>query len=168
MVGSGLVRGLLVTARHFLATYLRDIRRFPQRYRQGPLEPQQQALTGFFTVQYPEERLRMFPRFRGRLAQMRDPESGDYLCTACKACERACPHGAIGVEGQRNPDRESKKRMLVTRFVWDAGRCLYCGLCVEACRFDALRWRQEYELAGYNRESLLYDFERLMASGSEQ
>ena len=168
MVGMGLIKGLAVTARHVVETYLRDLKNFPRRYRSEPVEVQEQGLYGLFTVQYPNERLRMTPRFHGHLIQKRSAESGDYNCTACKACERACPHGVITVEGERNPDRESKKRMLVTRFTWDAGRCLYCGLCVEACNFDALAWGQGYELAVYSREQTVYDFERLLALGDEK
>jgi NADH-quinone oxidoreductase subunit I len=167
MVGIGLLKGLAVTLRHFVDTYLEDLKNFPRRYREEPVELQEQSLRGFFTVQYPEERLRMFPRFHGHLQQARDPETGDYLCTACKACERACPHGVITVEGERNPDRESTKRMLVTRFTWDSGRCLYCGLCVEACRFDALHWAQDFELAAYSRDNLVFDFERLLVPSGQ-
>ena len=166
MIGWGLLKGLWVTLRHVFETYRQDLARFPRRYRKEPLT-QSPALRGLFTVQYPEERLRMFERFHGHLVQKRDPETGDYRCTACKACERACPHGVISVEGERNPDRESKKRMLVTRFTWDAGRCMYCGLCVEACNFDALGWGQGCELAAYSRQATLYDFERLLALGGQ-
>jgi len=165
MIGTGLVRGLWVTFTHAFATYWRDVRKFPRRYRREPIERQEPDLLGFFTVQYPNERLRMFPRFRGHLVQKRDLATGDYNCTACKACERACPHGAISVEGERNPNRESKKRMLVTRFIWDAGRCMYCGLCVEACPSGALHWGQGYELASYTREGMVYDFEQLLKLG---
>ncbi|HOQ99798.1 MAG TPA: NADH-quinone oxidoreductase subunit I [Anaerolineae bacterium] len=162
MLGTGLLKGLAVTFRHVVATYVKDLKSFPRRYRKEPVAGQDPSLRGFFTVQYPEERLRMFARFHGCLLQARDPETGDYKCTACRACERACPHGVIVVEGERNPDRESKKKMLVTKFTWDAGRCLFCGLCVEACNFDALRWSQDYELASYDRDALVYDFERLL------
>ncbi len=165
MLGTGLLKGLAVTITHFVDTYVQDLKRFPRRYRKEPVEPQAPALRGFFTVQYPEERLRMFPRFHGQLVQARD-ETGDYKCTACKSCERACPHGVITVEGERNPDRESKKKMLVTTFTWDAGRCLFCGLCVEACNFDALRWAQDYELADYSRDALVYDFERMLGKSN--
>lgn len=167
MVGTGLLKGLWVTLRHVVETYRQDWNKFPRRYRREPVALQEQSLTGLFTVQYPEERLRMFPRFHGHLIQKRDPETGLYNCTACKACERACPHGVISVEGERNPDRESKKKMLVTRFTWNAGRCLYCGLCVEACPSDALHWGQGYELAVRNREELIFDFERLLELGDQ-
>jgi len=167
MTGMGLLKGLAVTFGHLADTYLKDLKNFPRRYRQEPMEQQEQALRGFFTIQYPNERLRMFPRFHGHLIQKRDPQTGVYNCTACKACERACPHGVITVESERNPDRESKKKLLVTRFTWDAGRCMYCGLCVESCNSDALAWGQGYELAAYSREAMVFDFERLLALGDE-
>ena len=166
MVGIGLLKGLGVTLRHVIETYIRDMSHFPRRYRREPVEGQEPALRGLFTVQYPEERVRMAPRFHGHLIQCKDGE-GQYLCTACKACERACPHGVIVVEGERNPDRESKKKMLVTRFTWDAGRCMYCGLCVEACNFDALKWGLGYELSTYKRDELVFDFDQLLVWGDK-
>lgn len=138
--GIGVVRGLKVVLSEMIQTYTR----------------------GAFTVEYPEERPAIAERFRGRLLWLYDvdPETGEKVprCTACLACARACPHGVISMETER---REDRKRV-VTRFDVDLGLCMYCGLCVEACNFYALRMSQEFELATYDRASLVWDMEKLL------
>ena len=58
------------------------------------------AVTGkyFFarsiTVQFPEEKTPMSPRFRG-LHALRRYENGEERCIACKLCEAVCPAMAI-------------------------------------------------------------------------
>lgn len=96
------------------------------------------------TVQYPERLERpvsemLPPRYRGFLEVQMD------ICTGCKRCERACPIECIAIDLVKNP--ETKKQEM-TRFDIDMGKCMYCGLCVEACKFEstgAIRHTTEFE-----------------------
>lgn len=161
MLGRGMVKGLLVTIGHMIDTYRRGPKRFPKRYlSDGTMERLRPDTRGLTTVQYPFERLEMFPRFRGVLAHLRDPETGKYRCTACMACERACPHGVIAIEAEG----KGKERTL-TSYKYDLGRCIFCRLCVEACPFDAIEMSREYEWACTEDEKHVLELEDLLEIG---
>lgn len=96
------------------------------------------------TVHYPREALKMPKRYRGHVILVRDPVTGQSLCVACKACEKACPSDCIVVEGLK---REGEKRKSVTEFKLDFTKCSLCGSCVEACPVDALDFSKDYNLA---------------------
>ncbi len=162
MFGIGMVKGLGVTLTHFIATYVDDLKhwvrlqryRYPDRiYRRH--KPDQK---GIFTIQYPEERMEMFPRFRGCLMQMRNPATGEPNCTACGVCARVCPHGCIKIVTSDGPNGQ---RGLVS-YEAHLENCMVCGLCVEACPFNALGMSPEYENATYQREELVYDMDTLL------
>ncbi len=108
------------------------------------------------TVQYPEEKLKLYPRFRGLIRLFRD-EAGKDLCIACTNCAKACPDSLITVKGERGED----KRMHLTDFTYDMSRCMFCGLCVEACPNDALRFTHVYELAVHDRSKLFLRMEEM-------
>ncbi len=93
------------------------------------------------TQQYPENRetLTMFPRFRGRLAMLTDPDDGTVLCTACGICEKACPNGSISVLSCR----DGAGRKIIGRYIYRFQQCTLCGLCVESCPFGAIRMAQD-------------------------
>jgi len=74
------------------------------------------------------------PRYRGRFLLIREPETGELRCTGCKTCANACPGRCIEVTA------ENRK---VATFRIELEKCLYCGLCVEACPFEALGMMQE-------------------------
>jgi len=93
-----------------------------------------------FTVQYPEERAPMSPRFRGLHAQRRYP-NGEERCIACKLCEAVCPAQAITIEAE--PRADGSRR--TTRYDIDLFKCIFCGYCQESCPVDAIVETRVYE-----------------------
>lgn len=170
MYGLGVLKGLWVTIRHYWGTYVWDIPAYLGGKKallrgvspSGVAERAAPRLEGFFTLQYPEERYRMFNRFRGPLVHLRDEETGGPRCTACGMCEKACPHGVIsGIEGEgKGKDRRA------TAYQYALGRCIFCRLCVEACPFDAIELSHLYELAFYEPQ-LSWDLEKCLAEGDK-
>lgn len=159
--GQGIVKGLWVTIRHFWGTIFTDLRKFPRRYARAGETPTRgdPTLTGTFSIQYPEEKAPMWPRFRGALMHLRD-EAGKPRCTACGMCVKACPHGVISVEGE---GKGKERRASV--YTYDLGRCIFCRQCVEACPFNSIELSREYELAVYRREKTVWGLEELLALG---
>ena len=125
------------------------------------------ALTGKYmfakkiTVQFPEEKTPISPRFRGLHALRRYP-NGEERCIACKLCEAICPAQAITIEA--GPRRNDGTRR-TTRYDIDMVKCIYCGLCQEACPVDAIVEGPNFEFAAETREELYYDKEKLLANG---
>src|SRR5438094_9325193 len=114
------------------------------------------------TVQYPEEKTPMSPRFRGLHALRRYP-NGEERCIACKLCEAVCPALAITIESE--PREDGSRR--TTRYDIDMVKCIYCGLCQEACPVDAIVEGPNLEFATETREELLYDKTKLLANGDK-
>ena len=85
------------------------------------------------TVQFPEERTPISPRFRGLLALRRYP-NGEERCIACKLCEAVCPALAITIESE--PREDGSRR--TTRYDIDMFKCINCGLCEESCPVDSI------------------------------
>ena len=116
---------------------------------------------GAVTVQYPHEKEDLAPRTRGVIALKEEN------CTVCMLCARECPDWCIYIEGhkeKRPPRREGGKPRTVNaldRFDIDYALCMYCGICVEVCPFDALFWTPEYEYSESTIADLLHDKERL-------
>ncbi len=109
------------------------------------------------TVQYPREKLRMSPAYRGHTEFVLDPETKTHRCIACEMCSRVCPSQLIHLEGVK-----VGKKKLPTKYVIHYHYCSLCGLCVEACPTQALKFSDEYRLAGYRREDAEIDvFARL-------
>lgn len=100
------------------------------------------------TVQYPEVKLPMAPRFRGGFLELNVDK-----CIACGLCAMACPNDVIALATDK--DENNKKRL--TAYKHEAGLCLFCNLCVEACPTKALAWTQNYEMAVFSRGGMTCD-----------
>ncbi len=112
------------------------------------------------TVEYPEEKTPLSPRFRG-LHALRRYESGEERCIACKLCEVVCPALAITIESEERDDGSRR----TTRYDIDFSKCIYCGFCQEACPVDAIVETHEFEYATETRAELYYDKDMLLAVG---
>ena len=112
------------------------------------------------TINYPFEKGKLSPRFKGEHALRRYP-NGEERCIACKLCEAVCPAQAITIESEMKDDGSRK----TTRYDIDMVKCIYCGLCQEACPVDAIVEGPNFEFATETREELLYSKEKLMDNG---
>lgn len=101
------------------------------------------------TVKYPYESLKMPERFRGHIELTAD-EAGQPKCVACMACQKACPSECIALEGEKPA---GATRRVVTRYTLNFTTCSLCGLCVESCKFDALRFSKDYNLASLDKDA---------------
>jgi len=126
------------------------------------------ALTGRYlfarkiTIQFPEERTPMSPRFRGLHALRRYP-NGEERCIACKLCEAVCPALAITIESEQREDNTRR----TTRYDIDLTKCIFCGLCEESCPVDSIVETRIYDYHGEKRGDLLYTKDMLLAVGDK-
>jgi NADH-quinone oxidoreductase subunit I len=124
------------------------------------------ALTGKYlfkkkiTVQYPEEKTPMSPRFRGLHALRRYP-NGEERCIACKLCEAVCPALAITIESEQRADGTRRTK----RYDIDLTKCIFCGFCEESCPVDSIVETHIFEYHGEERGDLYMTKEKLLAIG---
>tara|TARA_B100000700_G_scaffold100597_3_gene113335 strand:- start:5882 stop:6400 length:519 start_codon:yes stop_codon:yes gene_type:complete len=135
----GLVKGLGVT----IKTMLRTLTKGPH------------------TVQYPKVKEAPTPRARGVITLHEEN------CTACMLCARECPDWCIYIEGHkykappRRPGGKPRQKNALDRFDIDFSLCMYCGICVEVCPFEALFWSPEFEYSEPRIADLLHDKSKL-------
>jgi NADH-quinone oxidoreductase subunit I len=112
------------------------------------------------TVQYPEQRPKLPPNYRGVHRLNRD-EQGRVKCVACYMCATACPAHCIDIVAAPAPwpDREKYPET----FVIDELRCIYCAMCEEACPVDAIELTSLFDLTGLSREGMMFDKEKLLS-----
>jgi NADH-quinone oxidoreductase subunit I len=146
MLGEGIIKGMIETARNFAGSYVSKER--------------------LVTVQYPEERLplkeatRQFPF----LVYDGDDWEAGLRCVACQICEKECPPQCIYIEKSRDkkPDYTGKPQLYPAVFDIDYSVCMSCQICVEVCPFDAIKMDAEYELSTTDRfDGLLLHKDRL-------
>lgn len=118
------------------------------------------AFTRRATVQYPDEKIYLPPRYRGRIILSRDPDGGER-CVACYLCAAACPVDCI--ELQATEDEHGRR--YPAHFRINFSRCIYCGFCEEACPTCAIQLTPDFEMSECQRESLVYEKEDLLISG---
>ncbi len=112
------------------------------------------------TVQYPEEKTPMSPRFRG-LHALRRYANGEERCIACKLCEATCPALAITIESDQREDGTRR----TTRYDIDLFKCIYCGFCEEACPVDAIVETREFEYHFEKRGEQIMTKDKLLQVG---
>jgi NADH-quinone oxidoreductase subunit I len=132
--GVGLIKGLIVTLKHLLSRSI--------------------------TQEYPHEKPDLPPRTRGVIALK--PEN----CTVCWKCSRECPDWCIYIESHKETHEpasggRARSAKVLDRFAIDYALCMYCGICVEVCPFDALFWSPEFEYATYSIQELTHEKEKL-------
>jgi NADH-quinone oxidoreductase subunit I len=124
------------------------------------------ALTGRYifarkiTIQFPEEKTPLSPRFRGLHALRRYP-NGEERCIACKLCEAVCPALAISIDSEEREDGSRR----TTRYDIDLTKCIFCGFCEESCPVDSIVETNILEYHGEKRGDLYYTKEMLLAIG---
>src|SRR5438067_3709065 len=179
--GYGIYTGHMVTLRRFLLTFWNDIRAgkalrrrggghqfvdlWPGRAERGkePTVFQDSKTEGLFTVEYPDERLPVYERFRVLPVLIYDDEDGNVRCTSCNICAKVCPPQCIWMTHAHGPDH--KPVPLPEDFFIDMDVCMNCGLCAEYCPFDAIKMDQNFELSNYERhQTHIFDLQDLLVS----
>jgi NADH-quinone oxidoreductase subunit I len=112
------------------------------------------------TVQYPEKKPYLPPRWRGRIILSRDPDGGER-CVACYLCAVACPVDCIALQATE----DEHGRRYPASFRINFSRCIFCGYCEEACPTYAIQLTPDCELGEYDRRNLVYEKEDLLISG---
>jgi NADH-quinone oxidoreductase subunit I len=128
------------------------------------------VVEGPVTIQYPEEKTPVYPRFRGRHKLHRFEDTELEKCVGCSLCAAACPADCIRVVAAENtPDnRVSAGERYAEIYEINMTRCIFCGYCEIACPFDAITMGHDYELSDYNRSDLIFTKEMLLAEPIER
>ena len=122
------------------------------------------------TIQYPEEKVPVYPRFRGRHKLHRFEDTGLEKCVGCSLCAAACPADCIRVVAAENTpeNRVSAGERYAAVYEINLSRCIFCGYCEVACPFDAITMGHDYELSDYDRTDLIFTKEMLLAEPLER
>jgi NADH-quinone oxidoreductase subunit I len=122
------------------------------------------------TIQYPEEKTPVYPRFRGRHKLHRFEDTGLEKCVGCSLCAAACPADCIRVVAAENTaeNRVSAGERYAAVYEINLSRCIFCGYCEIACPFDAITMGHDYEMSDYTRSDLIFTKEMLLSEAIER
>lgn len=112
------------------------------------------------TLEYPEEKPDIPPRWRGRIILSRDPD-GAERCVACYLCAAACPVDCIALQAAQ----DNQGRRYPEFFRINFSRCIFCGFCEEACPTLAIQLTNDFEMSEYRRPNLVYEKQHLLIDG---
>ena len=112
------------------------------------------------TIQYPDQKPRLPPRYRGRIILSRDP-SGAERCVACYLCAVACPVDCIALQATEDETGRRYPEFFRINF----SRCIFCGWCEEACPTYAIQLTPDFEMSEFRRQDLVYEKEHLLIDG---
>jgi NADH-quinone oxidoreductase subunit I len=166
MNGIGILKGLGITFKHFIDTYVDDIKWLGKRYNnpEGIARRRSAGTKGIFTIQYPEEKMPVPEEFRYiPFLVYEEGAHGEKVqrCTSCGICAKVCPPQCIWIKRTNDPVT-GKPVPTPAAFFIDVDICMNCGLCAEYCPFDAIKMDHDYEIATYDRQSEnIYDMEKL-------
>ena len=149
MLGTGILKGMVETAKNFVGSYTDEERLITVQYPEEQLPPQEAARNFPFLVHDGD-----------------DPMKG-LRCVACQICEKECPPKCIYIEKSKDkkPDYIGKPQFYPAAFDIDISVCMSCQICVEVCPFEAIKMDTEFELSNTDRfRGLLLDREQLAKS----
>jgi NADH-quinone oxidoreductase subunit I len=151
MIGTGILKGMAVTARNFVGSYFDKER--------------------LITVQYPEERIPLPENYRNfpfLVYDGGDPHAG-LRCVACKICEKECPPQCIYIvkSEDKKPDYMGKPQFYPKVFDIDISVCMSCQICVEVCPFEAIKMDKDFELSRRERFDALLMRKNDLAKSNE-
>jgi NADH-quinone oxidoreductase subunit I len=167
MYGLGLIKGLGVTLKHFLMTFVDDFRHRGRKYytKEGIQRRMSIDTDGIFTIQYPEEKMPVPEEFRYiPFLLYEEGENGEKIdrCTSCGICSKVCPPQCIWIVRTNDP-ATGRPVPEPAEFYIDVDICMNCGFCAEYCPFDAIKMDHNYELSVYNRhEKNIFNKEKLL------
>jgi len=144
--GQGLLKGLRVVWDHWVGSFRKN--------------DNFTKIHGTFTVEYPDERVKLPQAYRNMPVLLYDDETGHELCTGCYQCSRACPPQVIHIT-QAKDETTGKMVPASTEFLIEYDACMSCGFCAEVCPFDAIKMDHIYELSTADRFGLLVNKEQL-------
>jgi NADH-quinone oxidoreductase subunit I len=152
-------RGAVAGAYRVFGETLRGLKTTFARVVEGPV-----------TIQYPEEKTPVYPRFRGRHKLHRFEDTGLEKCVGCSLCAAACPADCIRVVAAENTseNRVSAGERYAAVYEINLSRCIFCGYCEVACPFDAITMGHDYEMSDYTRSDLIFTKEMLLAESIER
>ena len=172
MYGPALAKGLAVTMKNMvLPSRMFTLHQYPDRRiglfglaRKAEInafsylikEPRM-AIKSLLGLAMVEDRLPQHPRFRGEEFVWHEER-----CTGCDSCAKYCPLGIIRIVTHPSGDAiQEGESYAIDVFDIDIGRCMFCGLCVEACPYDALHMGSGFEEGGYRRTNLVITIDQL-------